>query len=101
MGEEYSHRHAAVLAAQLPRGSRCRAADDPHDEWDDQTWMLWRVHREITALRWSFVKYKGEKQPRQAPYPGQADDELAAERRYRENKRKVDEAFGISGGADD
>lgn len=101
MGDEFSHRHASVLAAQLPVGSRCRTAEDPHEEWDDATRMLWHMERNVSLLRWTFARFKGEKQPTPLPYPGQVEDEIAAELRFRENKRKVDEAYGITGGADD
>lgn len=100
MGEEYSHAHAACLATQLPKGSRCRAAEDPHDEWDEKTWMLWRIERNTNLARWGLgVRYEGEEDPRPAPYPGQERDKRIMQVRFEVNKRNVDEAFGMSGGA--
>lgn len=98
MGEDYSHTHAACLATQLPKGARCLSSGDPHDEWDDQMWALWRIERNVNLLRWGFVKYEGEEQPKPMPYPGQKSDRMAAQIRFEANKTAVDAAFGMDGG---
>jgi len=100
MGLAYSLAHAACLAAQLPRGSRCFVADDPHDEWDESTWMLWHIYRRLNQLRWGFVKLEGEDQPEPLPYPGQAQDAAASRKRFEANKSAVDAAFNMNGGDD-
>ena len=101
MGDEYSHAHAACLAAQLPKGSRCRAHDDPHDGWTDSEWVFWRIERNLSLLRWNFIKYDGEKQPMPMPYPGQAGDAEAARLRFETGKEMVDRAFDMNGGGDE
>ncbi|MBQ6411116.1 MAG: hypothetical protein IJI16_04115 [Atopobiaceae bacterium] len=99
MGEEYSYSHAACLATQLPKGARCRAADDPHDEWDDKMWALWRIERNTNLMRWgSGVRYEGEEAPKPMPYPGQESDKKAARLRFEVNKAAVDAALGMNGG---
>lgn len=100
MGEDFSHAHAACLATQLPKGARCRVAEDPHEEWGDEMWALWHIERSINLLRWGFVKYKGEKQPKPLPYPGKKEDEAAAKLRFEVGKMAVDTAFGMNGGDD-
>ena len=101
MGDEYSHAHAACLASQLPKGSRCCAVEDPHDEWDESTWLLWHIYKRLNQLRWGFVKYEGEDQPEPLPYPGQELDKEASRIRFERNKSAVDAAFNINGGDDD
>lgn len=102
MGDEYSHAHAACLATQLPKGARCLRSGDPHDEWDDQMWMLWRIEKNTNLARWGLgVKYEGEEQPKPAPYPGQKEDRLASHMRFTANRAAVDAAFGMNGGADE
>lgn len=101
MGDDFSTAHAACLAAQLPKGSRCNKAENPKNEWGDVMWTLWRMERNLNLLRWGFVKYDGEPQPGPMPYPGQRDDEKARAVRYRENKAIVDAAFGMNGGEND
>jgi hypothetical protein len=100
MGEGYSHAHAACLAANLPRGARCRVADNPKEAWDERTWILWHIEHHINLVRWSLVKYQGEEQPKPLPYPGQKDDRAAAAARFEVNKAAVDAAFGMNGGDD-
>ena len=95
MGDDYSHAHAACLAAQLPKGSRCRKSDDPHSEWSDEMWALWHIERSVNLLRWGFVKYEGEGQPEPLPYPGQKQDRAAAKLRFEVNKAQVEDAFGL------
>lgn len=97
MGDEFSHAHAACLAAQLPRGSRCRVAEDPHEEWDEATWLLWRIEHSTRLARWtSGLTFRGEgNPPQQLDYPGVAGDRIAAQTRFKETKQRVDEAFGI------
>ena len=101
MGEEYSHAHAACLATQLPKGSRCRKAEDPHDEWSDEAWALWRIERAVNLLRWSFIKYEGEETPKPFPYPGQKHDQEIAHKRFEIGKSAVDAAFDMSGGGNE
>lgn len=101
MGDEFSYAHAACLATQLPKGARCRVADDPHEAWSDEMWALWHVERSVNLLRWSFVKYDGEEQPKPLPYPGQKRDAIVRAARFEANKTAVDEAFGMNGGDND
>lgn len=101
MGDEYTHAHAACLAAQLPKGSRCLSSGDPHDEWDDSVWMLWRIEHNLRMLRGVFLSYDGEKTQEPAPYPGQKSDKQAAQARFEANRALVDAAFGMNGGADE
>ena len=102
MGEDYSHAHAACLAAQLPKGARCLAAADPHLSWSDETWMLWHIERNISLLRWEFLKFEGEDDPPTAglPYPGKALDAETWRMRFETNRQAVDEAFNMGGGDD-
>lgn len=97
MGTDYSHAHAACLAAQLPRGARCRVADNPKEEWSEETWMLWRIEHSTRLTRYQMgIAFQGEPSPpRQIDYPGAAHDRVAAEIRFRQTKQRVDEAFGI------
>lgn len=100
MGDEFSHAHAACLAAQLPKGARCRVADDPHEEWGTEAWMLRNMEHSLDLLRWCFLKYENEPQPSPRPYPGKARDDAAAEARMAANRTAVDAAFGMNGGED-
>lgn len=94
MGEWFSHAHAACLAAQLPRGSRCRVAENPREEWDESTWMLWRVEHGLSMLAWGLSGAPGQP-PGPLDYPGCDEDRAIEAARLQDNKRKVDEAFGI------
>jgi hypothetical protein len=101
MGEEYSTAHAARLAAQLPKGSRCKGAENPRNEWSDEMWALWRIERNINLLRWGMgVKYDGEDTPKPMPYPGMELDKEIERFRFKANKSAVDSAFGMNGGVD-
>lgn len=97
MGDDFSHAHAACLATQLPRGARCRVVDDPYEEWDEATWLLWRIEYSTRLTRWtSGLAFRGEgNPPQQLDYPGATRDRIAAGTRFRETKQRVDEAFGI------
>ena len=97
MGDAYSHAHAACLASQLPRGARCLAADDPHQEWSDEMWMLWHMERSIDRIRWVLLKYDGEEVPSGLPYPGKDSDDQARKIRFEINRSAVDRAFGMNG----
>lgn len=101
MGEDFSHAHAACLAAQLPSTSRCNASLDPHAKWDELTWMMWRVEREMAVLRWSFCRYDNEPQPEYLPYPGKEKDKTVARERHERSKAAVDAAFGMMDGGND
>ena len=101
MGDDFSHSHAACLAAQLPKGARCRVADNPKHEWSDEAWLLWRIERNTSLLRWGFVNYEGEPQPKPVPYPGRDADETALAARFEMNRQLVDKAFGKNGDVDE
>lgn len=101
MGDDYSHAHAACLAAQLPKGARCLVAEDSRSSWSDEMWMLWRIERNTNLSRWGVVRYDGEEAPGSLPYPGQKVDQLRSRLRFEANKRAVDEAFGMNGGEDE
>lgn len=101
MGADYSCAHAACLAAQLPKGSRCKALNDPHDEWSEEMWALWRIEQNIGLLRWGFVNYEGEEAPSPMPYPGQERDKALMSVRFEANRSAVDRAFGMNGGETD
>ena len=97
MGTDYSHAHAACLAAQLPRGARCRVAENPKEEWNEETWMLWRIEHSTRLTRYQMgLAFQGEgNPPRQIDYPGVQADRALVAMRFAENKLKVNEAFGI------
>lgn len=101
MGDEFSHAHAACLAAQLPKGARCRIADDPHEEWSREAWTLWRIDHAVNLLRWCFLKYDGEAQPEPIPYPGAELDRAIKNMRLKSNMRAVGHAFGMEEGGED
>lgn len=98
MGVEYSHAHAACLAAQLPQGARCLVAEDPHERWDEATWLLWDIENNTRVTRWAAgvrLQSEGDRPPEPRDYPGCEIDREIARIRFNENKRNVDEAFGI------
>lgn len=101
MGDEFSHAHAACLASQLPKGARCRVADDPHEAWGAQEWILRRIAHDMAVLRWCFAKYDGEPQPSPLPYPGEGLDKEMEGIRLRMNKESVDKAFNMTDGGED
>lgn len=53
----------ALLAAQLPRGSRVASAMDERAEWSDETYLLRAIEYEMRLLLWgmSDPKRRGEK----------------------------------------
>lgn len=56
MGDDYTFFHAAVLAAQLPDGSRTMRALFPERQWDDQTRILAMIEHGIRILAWQQTK---------------------------------------------
>lgn len=100
MGVDYSHAHAACLAAQLPKGARCRVADSPSEEWSTGEWFLWRMEHEINTLRWAFAQYENEPAPERLPYPGKDIRDAMSALRFETGRQAVDEAFGMIGGED-
>ena len=95
MGDDFSHAHAACLAAQLPHGARCLVADDPHQEWSSEMWMLWHIERNIDRIRWVLLKHDGESVPTGLPYPGRERDDEARRMRFEVNRAAVDSAFNM------
>ena len=65
MGRAYTHAHAACLAAQLPRESRCFRADDPAAAWGDSEYLLAAIEHGVRMLLWS--KTKDAERGRNAP----------------------------------
>lgn len=96
MGVDYSHAHAACLATQLPKEARCMASDDPHDKWDEVMWMLWRIEYQTRLVRYGVgMRADGEQPPLPLDYPGKGLDEMRAQARREENKRRVRTAYGL------
>lgn len=71
MGTDYTVPHAAVLAAQLPRDSRCLRAVDPDLAWSDETALLASIHYLLRCVIWQLGGGKGD-MPRPLQTPGEA-----------------------------
>lgn len=71
MGGSYTHAHAACLAAQLPRESRCFSAEDPSAQWGDAEYLLAAIEHGVRMLLWSKTKdaAKGRNVPRALQTP--------------------------------
>ena len=75
MGESYSVRHAADLAAMLPRDSLVLKADNPALEWSDAVYLLRNIEYMARVLVWQNTK-DGQK-GRRKPKPVETPDERA------------------------
>ena len=71
MGTDYTVHHAAVLAAQLPRESRCLRAVDADLAWSDETALLASIQYLLRCIVWQLGGGKGE-----TPKPLQTPREL-------------------------
>lgn len=60
MGTDYSVAHAAALASQLPRESRCLRQIDPDFGWSDETFALIHLDYLIRLLIYGLAGAKGE-----------------------------------------
>lgn len=71
MGRSYSHAHAACLAAQLPRESRCFRAEEPSAAWGDAEYLLAAIEHGVRMLLWSKTKdaAKGRNAPKAVQTP--------------------------------
>ena len=71
MGESYSVRHAADLAAMLPRDSLVFKAGNPALEWSDTMYMLRSIEYMARILVWQNTKdgQKGRKKPKPVETP--------------------------------
>lgn len=71
MGGSYTHAHAACLAAQLPRESRCFRADAPAAQWGDAEYLLAAIEHGVRMLLWSKTKdaAKGRNVPKALQTP--------------------------------
>ena len=71
MGGSYTHAHAACLAAQLPRESRCFRAEDPSAQWGDAEYLLAAIEHGVRMLLWSKTKdaAKGRNVPKALQTP--------------------------------
>lgn len=75
MGAAYTPAHAAALAAQLPRESRCFRAEAPACEWGDAEYLLASIEYSCRALAWA--KTKDAQRGRNVPKPLQTPAERA------------------------
>ena len=71
MGGDYTLAHAAALAAQLPRESRCFRHDNPGAWWSEGEYMLAEIAYGIAILAWQRSKdgAKGVNKPRRIESP--------------------------------
>lgn len=75
MGREYTCEHAAALAAQLPRESRCFRAEAPACEWGDSEYLLASIEHTARLLLWS--KTEDARRRRNVPKPVQTPADRA------------------------
>ena len=71
LGTAYTYRHAADLAACLPRESSTIRAESPALEWTEQEYMLWSIEYSLRVLRWQNTEdgRKGRNKPEKIPTP--------------------------------
>lgn len=94
MGHGYTVSHAAVLAAQLPRNSRCMAQIDADLVWSDETAALLRVVYLLEILIWQLG---GGKTPKPEPIQTPSQTKHLQERLEdaESTMREVAEIIGI------
>lgn len=94
MGVDYTHAHAACLAAQLPMGARVWGGTAA--EWDTSLYLMARMEHLLRVLAWQ----NSEDAQKKRNYPKPIDtpaDKAELERRIASSKagrRRVDEILG-------
>lgn len=71
MGSSFTISHAAVLAAQLPRESRCLIKINPDLEWSNEMSALARIDYEFQILLNAMSGKKGGQKPKPIQTPGE------------------------------
>lgn len=73
MGEGYSVKHAADLAAMLPKDSLVFKAENPAFEWSETQYMLRSIEFSLRILIWQNSKdgQKGKNKPKPIDTPEQ------------------------------
>lgn len=64
MGSDYTVLHAADLAANLPRDSRCGVADDPLNEWTTELCLLALIEHHLHEWNWAHSKASSDESTR-------------------------------------
>lgn len=96
---DYSLRHAAVLAAQLPRESRSLTKTCPDLVWSDEMYMLSKIEHLCRVMLWT--KTKDAEHKRNFPEPNDTPAKVRAMRDRLENTdiKEIDELIlGVTNG---
>lgn len=93
MGESFGVSHAAVLCAQLPRGSRVRTANDPSERWTEGEYILSLIEFDIQCIALRGAKHA---KPRMMRTP--RDDARLERARRSVDKDELAEKLGIPEG---
>lgn len=100
MGEAYSVRHAAVLAANLPSDSRCMREISADLEWSPEMHMLSLVEHDLRALIWT-VSVVNSSKTAKPPFPKRIDppskQRQMVERLESTDIDEINELLGIRG----
>lgn len=97
-GREYGMLHAAALAAQLPRESRCVRLENPEKEWSDGLYMLHSAEHTLRVLAWQQTEDAAKKRNFPKPLPTPADMARVQRRLERTDVDRINRILGIEGG---
>lgn len=97
-GREYGMLHAAALAAQLPRESRCVRLENPEKEWGDGLYMLHAAEHALRVLAWQQTEDAAKKRNFPKPLPTPADRARVQRRLERTDVDRINRILGIEGG---
>lgn len=91
LGAEYTHEHAAALAAHLPYGSALCREVDPSQEWTPAEYLLARIEY---GVRCSLYSGKGPK-PKPLSTPADRARRPCARMASRSEMKRVADILGI------
>lgn len=97
MGTDFTVAHAAVLASQLPRGSRALRALNPDLEWSDEMGVLVRIDYLLQILLHALGGKKGGDKPKPLETPS---ERLKKQDKFAHIENEMDEiakTLGIGG----
>lgn len=96
MGDEYSIRHAAVLAANLPSQSRCMVAYNAALAWSNEMQMLAVIEYDVRTLMWTLLSPKGRPAQPEPIRPPSSKDRDMKQRLESTDINEIDQILHIS-----